>query len=135
MHRLLFFIFIPCFVYGQQDTTGLFKQNEKEKKLGIYSLPPRTFMIKSKDLEKLKIIERKHVVIIDDTSAIDDEEFASGLSEDELAAYKKNKKEMKLNFNPPPDEEKTYPTLSTIRKILKAAEFVGCLIILVLSLK
>ena len=87
-----------------------------------------------KDLKEIKNLKDSSFKVIDDTSQYTAEELASGLSEEELANYKKNKEEIKQLLIPPPSEEETYPTVSTIRKILKLAKTAGVIIILILSL-
>jgi hypothetical protein len=87
-----------------------------------------------KDLKEIKNLEEKPFIVIDDTSNYTAEELASGLSEEELAKYKKNKEKIKQLLLPPPSEEETYPTISTIRKVLYVVRRVGAIVLLILSL-
>ena len=98
------------------------------------ALPPRALIIKMKDLKEIQGLKNSSFKVIDDTVQYTTEDFASGLSEEELASYKKNKDEIKQLLIPPAPEEETYPTISTIRKILGVAKTVGVIIILILSL-
>ena len=130
----------PFFLFAQEDTT-ISKTPEREKtdsaknKLIINpQLPPRTLIIKMKDLKEIKNLEDKPFIVIDDTSHYTPEELASGLSEKELADYKKNKEAIKQLFVIPPSEEETYPTVSTIRKVLYVVRRVGAIVLLILSL-
>jgi hypothetical protein len=137
----LFLFLSPIVLFSQGDTT--FSKNAENYKTGDSAkkklfitpqIPPRSLIIKMKDLNEIKKIKEKSFIIIDDTAGYTDEELASGLSEKELTDYKKNKKELKqLMFLPPPEEE-TYPEVSTIRKILSVAKTAGVIIILILSL-
>lgn len=141
LQTLILSLFLsPFFLFAQEDTT-ISKTPEREKtdsaknKLIINpQLPPRTLIIKMKDLKEIKNLEDKPFIVIDDTFHYTPEELASGLSEEELAKYKKNKEEIKQLFIPPPSEEETYPTVSTIRKILGIVKTAGVILILILSL-
>lgn len=140
---ILFLFLSPFFLFAQEDTT-LSKRSQrdkinitdssKKKFLIAPQLPPRTLIIKMKDLKEIKNLEEKPFIVIDDTSNYTAEELASGLSEEELAKYKKNKEKIKQLFIPPPSEEETYPTVSTIRKILGIVKTAGVILILILSL-
>ncbi|MBI3125877.1 MAG: hypothetical protein HYZ10_15885 [Ignavibacteriales bacterium] len=61
-------------------------------------------------------------------------ERESGLSDEELTGYMKNKAYLKSLMKLPPNEAEEYPALSVIRKILGAAKTVGVIIILLLSI-
>jgi hypothetical protein len=87
-----------------------------------------------KDLKEIKNLKNPPFLVIDDTTHYTSEELASGLSEKELADYKKNKKAIKQLFVAPPSEEETYPTVSTIRRILGIAKTAAVILILILSL-
>jgi len=138
---LLFFS--PFILIAQKDSTFL-KRNEKNKielnnslnnKLQRFrQLPPRTLIIKMKDLQKIKNLRENPFIVIDDTSSFSTDELASGLSEEELAQYKKNKEKIMRLLIIPPSEEETYPTLAKIRNILGAAQTIGVIIILFLSI-
>ncbi len=140
---ILLVLLSPVFLFAQEDTT-LSKRSQRDKinntdsskkKLLIApQLPPRTLIIKMKDLKEIKNLEDKPFIVIDDTSQYTAEELAIGLSEEELANYKKNKEEIKHLLIQPPSEEETYPTVSTIRKILSVAKTAGVILILILSL-
>jgi len=135
-------ILLPVNLIAQQDSTFQ-KGNEKNKmeikdslnkKTQIVSqLPPRSLIIKMKDLKKIKNLKENPFIVIDDTSSFSAEELASGLSDEELARYKKNKDAIKQLIKAPPSEEETYPTLAKIRKILGVAKTIGVIIILLLS--
>jgi len=137
---ILLVLLSPVFLFAQEDTTQSKKLEKNsidssKKKLPLTPmLPPRALIIKMKDLKEIKNLKNSSFKVIDDTSQYTSEELASGLSEDELANYKKNKDEIKQLFVPPPPEEETYPTISTIRKILGLAKTAGVIIILILSL-
>lgn len=133
----------PIILMAQEDST-FFKRNEKNKlvikdslnnKLFVVpQLPPRTLIIKMKDLQEIKNLKGNPFIVIDDTSSFSADELASGLSEEELARYKKNKEAVKSLIKLPPSEEETYPTIAKIRKILGAAKTIGVIIILLLSI-
>ncbi|MFA7228579.1 MAG: hypothetical protein WC061_06040 [Melioribacteraceae bacterium] len=97
-------------------------------------LPPRTLIIKTKDLDEIKKLNEKQFIIIDDTSHYTNEELASGLSAEELARYKINKNKIMQLLTTPQSEEDKYPTVSTIRKILGIAKTAAVIIILILSI-
>ena len=136
-------IFLPLNLIAQQDS-AILKRNEKNKveikdslnkKAQIVAqLPPRSLIIKMKDLHEIKDLKENPFIVIDDTSSYSTEELASGLSEEELARYKKNKEKVKSLFKAPPSEEETYPTIAEIRKILGVAKTIGVIIILLLSI-
>lgn len=133
----------PIILMAQEDST-FFKRNEKNKlvikdslnnKLFVVpQLPPRTLIIKMKDLQEIKNLKGNPFIVIDDTSSFSVDELASGLSEEELARYKKNKAAVKSLIKLPPSEEETYPAIAIIRKILGAAQTIGVIIILLLSI-
>jgi len=133
----------PIILMAQEDST-FFKRNEKNKlvikdslknKLFVVpQLPPRTLIIKMKDLQEIKNLKGNPFIVIDDTSSFSADELASGLSEGELARYKKNKEAVKSLIKLPPSEEETYPAIAKIRKILGAAKTIGVIIILLLSI-
>ena len=137
---ILLVLLSPVFLFAQEDTTQSMRLEKNsidssKKKLPLTpTLPPRALIIKMKDLKEIKNLKDSSFKVIDDTSQYTAEELASGLSEEELANYKKNKEEIKQLLIPPPSEEETYPTVSTIRKILKLAKTAGVIIILILSL-
>ena len=137
---ILLVLLSPVFLFAQEDTTQSMRLEKNsidssKKKLSLTpTLPPRALIIKMKDLKEIKNLKDSSFKVIDDTSQYTAEELASGLSEEELANYKKNKEEIKQLLIPPPSEEETYPTVSTIRKILKLAKTAGVIIILILSL-
>ncbi len=128
---------------AQQDSTIL-KANEKnkmeikdslnKKTQIVQQLPPRSLIIKMKDLQKIKDLKENPFIVIDDTSNFSAEELESGLSDKELARYKKNKEAVKQLIKAPPPEEETYPTLAKIRTILGVAKTIGVIIILLLSI-
>lgn len=130
----------PFFLFAQKDTV----QSKKNEKNSVDSskrnfplirvLPPRELIIKMKDLKEIKNLARSSFKVIDDTSRYTSEEVASGLSEEELDNYKKNKDEIKQLLIQSPSEEQKYPALSTIRKILGIAKTAAVIIILILSL-
>ena len=136
-------VFSPIILMAQEDST-LLKRNEKNKMeikdslknelLIVPQLPPRTLIIKMKDLQEIKNLREHPFIVIDDTSSFSADELTSGLSEEELARYKKNKDAVKSLIKLPPSEEETYPTLAKIRKILGAAKTIGVIIILLLSI-
>lgn len=136
-------IFLPVNLIAQQDSTIL-KGNEKnkieikdslnKKAQIVRQLPPRSLIIKMKDLKKIKDLKENPFIVIDDTSSFTAEELASGLSDEELARYKKNKEAVKQLLKVPPSEENTYPTLAKIRSILGAVKTIGVIIILLLSI-
>ncbi|NJD22265.1 MAG: hypothetical protein FIA82_06290 [Melioribacter sp.] len=136
-------ILLPINLISQQDSTIL-KRNEKNKieikdslnkKIQIIpQLPPRSLIIKMKDLKEIKDLKENPFIVIDDTSSFSAEELASGLSDEELARYKKNKEAVKQLIKAPPSEEETYPTLAKIRNILGVAKTIGVIIILLLSI-
>ena len=136
-------ILLPLNLIAQQDSTIL-KGNEKNKveikdslnkKTQIVTqLPPRSLIIKMKDLHEIKDLKGNPFIVIDDTSSYSAEELASGLSEEELARYKKNKREIMQLLKAPPSEEETYPTIAKIRNILGVAKTIGVIIILLLSI-
>ena len=133
----------PIILIAQVDSTHL-RKNEKNKKeiddsltnklLIVPRLPPRTLIIKMKDLQEIKNLRENLFIIIDDTSNFTTDELASGLSDEELARYKRNKDAAKSLIKLPPSEEKVYPTLAKIRKILGVAKTIGVIIIMLLSL-
>ncbi|MBI5729697.1 MAG: hypothetical protein HY963_01030 [Ignavibacteriales bacterium] len=132
----------PIILIAQEDSTFL-KRNEKiieikdslKNKLFIVpQLPPRTLIIKMKDLKKIKNLRENPFIVIDDTSNFSEDELASGLSEEELVRYKKNKEAIKRLIKLPPSEEETYPTIAKIRNILGVAKTIGVIIILLLSI-
>jgi hypothetical protein len=101
--------------------------------LHFTQLPPRSLIIKLKDLKKVKGVDDKSF-IIEDTLKYSKDELASGLSGKELEGYSKNKEELKQLIKSPPSEEDTYPLMAKIRKILGNAQTIGAVIILILSL-
>lgn len=133
----------PIILMVQEDSI-FFKRNEKNKlvikdslnnKLFVVpQLPPRTLIIKMKDLQEIKNLKGNPFIVIDDTSSFSADELASGLSEEELARYKKNKEAVKSLIKLPPSEEETYHAIAKIRKILGAAKTIGVIIILLLSI-
>jgi hypothetical protein len=137
---ILLVLFLSVYLLAQEDTTQSKKReinsiDSSKKTLSLTpTLPPRVLTIKMKDLKEIKNLEKSSFKVIDDTSHFTAEELESGLSEEELDNYKKNKEEIKQLFIPPPSEEETYPTISTIRKILNVAKTAGVIIILILSL-
>ena len=135
-------ILLPVNLIAQQDST--FQKGNEKNKMEIKDslnkktqivpqLPPRSLIIKMKDLKKIKNLKENPFIVIDDTSSFSAEELASGLSDEELARYKKNKDAIKQLIKAPPSEEETYPTLAKIRKILGVAKTIGVIIILLLS--
>lgn len=137
---ILFVLLSPIFLIAQKDTTPL-KKIEKNstdslnEKLSLpRMLPPRELIIKMKDLKEIKKLGNSHFTVIDDSSNYTAEELASGLSEEELFNYKKNKEKLKELLTPPPAEDETYPAISMIRKILGAAKTAAVILILILSL-
>ena len=141
LQKIFLFLFLsPLVLFSQEDTTLLKKEgsnkqvdSSKKKLIITPQIPPRSLIIKLKDLNEIKKLKEKSFIIIDDTAGYSDEELASGLSEKELTDYKKNKKELKELLVLPPPEEETYPEVSTIRKILGVAKTAGVIIILILS--
>lgn len=137
---ILFVLLSPVFLFAQEDSTQSKKleknsMDSSKKTLPLTpALPPRLLIIKMKDLKEIKNLKDSSFKVIDDTSHYTAEELASGLSEVELANYKKNKEKIKQLFIQPPPEEETYPTVSTIRKILGIAKTAGVILILILSL-
>lgn len=137
---ILLFLFSPLFYFAQEDTTHSKKignndiDSSKKRLILKPALPPRALIIKMKDLKEIQSLKNSPFKVIDDTVEYTVEELASGLSEEELASYKKNKEEIKQLLIPPAPEEETYPTISTIRKILDIAKTAGVVIILILSL-
>jgi len=132
----------PIILTAQEDST--FSRRNEKNKLGIIDslkeklpavmqLPPRTLIIKMKDLHQIKDLKGNPFIVIDDTSTFSQDELASGLSEEELTRYKKNKEKIIQLFKAPPSEEETYPTIAKIRKILGVAKTIGVIIILLLS--
>jgi hypothetical protein len=115
----------------KNSTLGI-KDSVEHKKLPL-KLPPRTLIIKPKDLKKIKGIDEKSFMIID-SMKYSEEELASGLSAKDLEGYKKNKEELKQLVKPQQSEEVTYPFLAWVRKILGNAKEVGAIIVLILSL-
>lgn len=138
----IFIIVLLSSVYlcSQTDTSQSKKReinssDSSKKPLPIKSyLPPRELIIKMKDLKEIKALGKSAFIVIDDTSRFTAEELSSGLSEEELNNYKKNKDETKQILVPPPSEEELYPAISTIRKILQVAKTAGVIIILILSI-
>lgn len=133
----------PIILMAQEDST--FSNRNEKNKMGIKDslknklfvvpqLPPRTLIIKMKDLQEIKNLKRNSFIVIDDTSSFSADELASGLSEEELARYKKNKETVKNLIKLRPSEEKTYPTIVKIRKILGVVKTIGVIIILLLSI-
>lgn len=135
-------ILLPINLIAQQDSIFL-KGNEKNKmeikdslnkKTQIVpQLPPRSLIIKMKDLKKIKDLKENPFIVIDDTSNFSIEELASGLSDEELARYRKNKNAIKLLIKAPSSEEETYSTLAKIRNLLGVAKTIDVIIILLLS--
>ncbi len=133
----------PIILTAQEDSTFL-KRNEKNKMgikdnlnnnlLIVPQLPPRTLIIKMKDLQKIKNLKENLFIVIDNTSNFSADELASGLSEEELVRYKKNKEAIKRLIKLPPSEEETYPTIAKIRNVLGVAKTIGVIIILLLSI-
>jgi hypothetical protein len=143
-YRLLISLFIifPLVIVAQEDSSLTRKEKNinpgisdtaKLKNLHLIQIPPRSLIIKLKDLEKMRGVDEKSF-IIEDTLKYSKDELASGLSEKELGGYKKNKEELKNLYKPPVSEEDTYPTLAKTRKFLEVAKKVGAVIILILSL-
>jgi hypothetical protein len=140
---LLFLIF-PIIVLAQVDSILSFNvekninqetsDTSKHNLLVRPYLPPRSLIIKMKDLKEIKGLKGKPFIIIDDTAKYTAEELASGLSEEELASYKKNKDATKEIMTPPKSEEETYPLITKIRKVLGTAQTIGAIIILIISL-
>ena len=141
LQKLILLVLLPpVFLFAQEDST-LSKKLEKnsmdssKKTLPLTpALPPKLLIIKMKDLKEIKNLKDSSFKVIEDTSHYTAEERASGLSEVELANYKKNKEKIKQLFIQPPPEEETYPTVSAIRKILGIAKTAGVILILILSL-
>ncbi len=143
--RLFFymFLFFSAVITAQNDSLHILREKNismeisdtsKIKNLHLMQLPPRSLIIKSKDLNKIKDIDDKSFIIIDDTVKYTKDELASGLSEKELENYNKNKAELRNLVNLSSSEGDTYPTLSKIRKMLLDAKRIGAVIILILSL-
>lgn len=136
-------VFSPIILMAQEDSTFL-KRNEKNKMeikdslnnklLIVPQLPPRSLIIKMKDLQKIKMLNEDDFIVIDDTANFSEDDLAGGLSEKELTSYKKNKEAIKRLIKLPPSEEETYPTIAKIRNILGAAKTIGVIIILLLSI-
>lgn len=118
----------------QEKIRSVAKDSLKNKSLFVTPLPPRTLIIKSKDLPFIKSELAKFFLIVDDTTEYTPDELSSGLSKNELDNYRKNKKKLKEVFVPPPSEESTYPTVAMLRKILGIAKTIGVIIIFILSL-
>ncbi|PKL83050.1 MAG: hypothetical protein CVV24_06915 [Ignavibacteriae bacterium HGW-Ignavibacteriae-3] len=97
-------------------------------------LPPRTLIIKMKDIKQIGSLRDNQFIIVDDTARYSAEELSSGLSEKELEAYRSNKEIIKELIIPPPSEENTYPAVSVIRKILGIAKNAAVILILIVSL-
>jgi hypothetical protein len=139
---IFWFLFLsPLVSFSQTDTTFWKKvdyyidaDSSKKKLIIPQQIPPRSLIIKIKDLREIKYLKEKAFLIIDDTAGYTDEELASGLSEKDLTDYKNNKKELMKLITLPPSEEIAYPTVSTIRKIWGLTKTVGVIIILILSL-
>jgi hypothetical protein len=137
----LLFLF-PVILSAQKDSTFI-KGNERNKielrdtingnLLAAPKIPPRTLIIKMKDLKKIKNLKENPFIVVDDTSSFSTEELSAGLSEEELVQYKKNKKFIMELLKLPPSEEATYPLLAKIRKILSVSQTVGAIIIMLLS--
>ncbi len=106
----------------------------KKKNFVCPPIPPRELIIKLKDAVELNRSILKEFKIVDDSSNFTAEELASGLTEEELKAYRKNKDDLRKILKPPDSEEKLYPEISTLRKILNIAKTAGVIIILLLSL-
>ncbi len=136
-------ILLHIHLFAQQDS--IFQKRNERNKMEIKDslnkktqiipqLPPRSLIIKMKDLQEIKGLKENPFIVIDDTSSFSTDELASGLSDEELARYKKNKDAIKQLIKAPPSEEETYPTLAKIRKILGVAKTIGVIIILLLSI-
>lgn len=140
----LLFLALPIVANGQVDSTSFYNAKKlinkeindtsKENKLSKHHLPPRSLIIKTKDLKEIKYLTEKPFMIIDDTIKFSADELSSGLSETELCAYKKNKDETKNILVPPPSEEEAYPLITKVRKILGAAQTIGAIVIFILCL-
>jgi len=61
-------------------------------------------------------------------------ERKSGLSDEELTGYMKNKAYLKSLMKLPPNEAETYPAVHKLRQVLGIAKTVGVIIILLLSI-
>ena len=102
--------------------------------LAAPKIPPRTLIIKMKDLKKIKNLKENPFIVVDDTSSFSTEELSAGLSEEELARYKNNKELILQLLKVPPSEEATYPLLAKIRKLLSVSQTAGAIIIMLLSI-
>ena len=136
-------ILLPVTLFAQHDSTFLkgneknkmeIKDNLNKKSQNVEQLPPRSLIIKMNDLKKIKDLKENPFIVIDDTTNFSDDELSSGLSEKELAAYKKNKGTIKSLLKLPPSEEETYPTIAKVRSILNVVKTIGVAIILLLSI-
>jgi hypothetical protein len=133
------FIFFSSILYAQTDTTvsadaAEKKDTSKSKIIIRPQIPPRTLIIKMKDLDRIRKPVQRQFIIIDDTSHFTEAELESGLSEKELKEYRKNKNEIKELLKPPVSEEEKYPGITDFRNILDIAKKAGVIIILILSL-
>lgn len=140
---ILSILFSQIVLMAQEDSTFSKKQTARKTEIKdsikkqsqpAVQIPPRTLIIKMKDIPEIKNLHESPFIIFDDSKTFTKEELESGLSEKELADYKKNKEAIKEMMKAPPSEEETYPTVSKIRKILGVAKTIGVIVIMILSL-
>ncbi|MFA7418244.1 MAG: hypothetical protein WCZ90_01060 [Melioribacteraceae bacterium] len=130
MKFIFVFIILTIPVLAQTESKQPRLDSSKTKKifesLGKENLTPLGFGFSVNNSEEINLLINNLLL----TEA----ERKSGLSDEELTGYMKNKVHLKSLMKLPPNEAEEYPTLSVIRKVLGAAKTVGVIIILLLSI-
>ena len=127
-------------VYAQSDTSFVNKKNKSDSvKTTLQSprkLPRSDFVVQKKDLKLIKPIENMKYIVNGDTMNFTREEIESGLTIEELKAIRANRDSLLSYITPEPqiDEQKDYPVLYQLRKILGTAKTIGVILILLLSI-
>lgn len=122
---IIFTVSILAQTESKQPRLDSSKTNKILEPLSKDSLRPLGFDFSVNNSEEINLLINNFLL----TEA----ERKSGLSDEELTGYMKNKAYLKSLMKLPPNEAEEYPTLSVIRKILGAAKTVGVIIIFLLS--
>ena len=122
-------------IFAQTDSSGTRKDTGKTELSIPFSLMKKNMVIQKKDMPLIKPIEGMNFVIEGDTLTFTKEEIESGLTVEELKTIRANKDSLLSYIKPNMiNEEKEYPFLYRLRKILGAAKTIGVIIILIMSL-
>lgn len=105
------------------DTSKTRKTFEQEIK---EIMPPLGFDFSINNSEEINLLFNKLL--------LSKEEIQSGLTDDELERYMKNKSFLKSLMKLPPNEAEVYPEVHKLRQLLGIAKTAGVLIILLLSI-